>query len=76
MIDIPFEVLPVYQILAKKHNLDLRFRFIQTTEEDSYRISFYIKGKDLDKKRFEDDLDLIEMYEDKIDKIFGIKIEK
>lgn len=71
-VDIPIEELYVYQILAKKHGLKT-INVDTGLSGDSYRISFYLKGERPNKESFLADTDLVELYLDKIDKLFGLK---
>ncbi len=66
-ISTPLKSLAVYQILARKHNLEICNMSIETViGEDGYRFSFKLKGSSFDKKRYTEDMNILEWYEDRI----------
>ena len=73
LADVPFNSFYLYQILAKKHNLNIHPVYIETKGEDILRINFRLIGEERNEKAFIEDTGLEELYLDKIDEIFGVK---
>ena len=68
-IDIPFSNLPVYQLLARRHELKFSNVRLYNTD-DILRIKFELDGDEKSKILFEGDMNYRELYEDKFDKLF------
>ena len=68
-IDIPFSNLPVYQLLARRHELKLSNVRLYNTD-DILRIKFELDGDEKNKILFEGNMNYRELYEDKFDKLF------
>ena len=68
--DIPFSHLPLYQLLAKKHDLKLSNAML-FTYENIPRIKFLLSGTADNKQLFIDDLGHCELHEDRLDTLFS-----